>query len=112
MEPHQSFWLIGAEVERLSDVPVAGSEGQPVGAEGDFTCINRDHGGCYVGKRFDGQLDAKGVSCSTLGNARAAVALADLVVRAEVIGCRGVASIVTAGSSNPIVSIHRGKSTS
>ena len=54
MESHQSFWLTDAEVERLNDVPVAGSEVQRVGTEGDFPGIDRDQCECHVGKRFDG----------------------------------------------------------
>lgn len=108
MESHQSFWLIDAEVERLNDVPVVGSEVQGVGTECELPGIDRDQCECHVGKRFDGELDAQSILSSTLGSAGTAFALTELVASAEFVDSRDLASVVTAGSFSTCIGLRRG----
>ena len=101
--------LHSAEVDRLGHIPVVRSEGQRVSAEGDFPCIDRDHGQHHIGGGGLDQRDVQGVSSATLDDAGIPTTLADPVASAEVIGAGVGTRAITAASTAAYIGIRRGK---
>ena len=101
--------LHSAEVDCLGHIPVAGSEGQRVGTEGDFPCIDRDHGQNDIVSGGLDQRDAQGVSCATLDDAGMPTTLTDPVASAKVVGAGVGTRAITAASTAAGIGICTGK---